>query len=39
VGRLRIAEIRRTEVLVIIEEFGVERQRTLAMRRRQEELP
>ncbi|UCF41937.1 MAG: hypothetical protein JSW43_06340 [Gemmatimonadota bacterium] len=39
VGRLRIAEIRQTEVLVIIEEFGVERQRTLALRRRQEELP
>ena len=38
-GRLRVAEIRRTEVLVIIEEFGVERQRTLALRRRQEELP
>lgn len=39
VGRLRITEIRQTEVLVIIEEFGVERQRTLALRRRQEELP
>ncbi len=39
VGRLRITEIRQHEVLVIIEEFGVERQRTLAMRRRQEELP
>jgi hypothetical protein len=36
VGRLRIAEIRQHEVLVIIEEFGVEQQRTLRLRRRQE---
>ena len=39
VGRLRIAQIRPTEVLVIIEEFGVEQQRVLRMRRRQEEQP
>ena len=39
VGRLRIAAIREYEVLVIIEEFGVERQRIIRMRRRQEEQP
>jgi hypothetical protein len=39
VGRLRIAEIRQREVLVIIEEFGVEQQRTLRLRRRQEGQP
>lgn len=39
VGRLRIAAIRESEVMVIIEEFGVERQRILRMRRRQEEQP
>ncbi len=38
-GRLRIAAIRQSEVMVIIEEFGVERQRILRMRRRQEEQP
>jgi len=38
-GRLRIAAIRESEVMVIIEEFGVERQRILRMRRRQEEQP
>ena len=39
VGRLRIAAIRESEVMVIIEEFGVERQRIIRMRRRQEEQP
>ena len=38
-GRLRIAAIRQSEVMVIIEEFGVERQRILRMRRSQEEQP
>ncbi len=38
-GRLRIAAIRESEVMVIIEEFGVERQRIIRMRRRQEEQP
>ncbi len=39
VGRLRIAAIRESEVMVIIEEFGVERQRVIRMRRSREEQP
>ena len=39
VGRLRIIAIRESEVMVIIEEFGVERQRVIRMRRRREEQP
>ncbi len=39
VGRLRIVAIRESEVMVIIEEFGVERQRVIRMRRRREEQP
>jgi hypothetical protein len=35
-GRLRITAIRQDEVLVMIEEFGVERQSSLRLRRRQE---
>lgn len=35
-GRLRITAIRPDEVLVMIEEFGVERQSSLRLRRRQE---
>jgi hypothetical protein len=38
-GRMRIAEIRQQEVLVIMQEFGVERQRSLVLRRRREESP
>jgi hypothetical protein len=39
VGRLRIVQIRPTEVVVTIEEFGVERQIVLPIRRRQEDIP
>ncbi len=35
-GRLRVTAIRPDEVLVMIEEFGVERQSSLRLRRRQE---
>ena len=35
-GRLRIAEIREREIVVVLEEFGVERQQILRLRRRQE---
>lgn len=35
-GRMRIAEIRAHEVMLIIEEFGVEREYILRLRRRQE---
>ncbi len=38
-GRLRVVEIRPREVIVIMEEFGVERQRSLQLRRRQEGTP
>ncbi len=35
-GRLRIAEIREREIVVVLEEFGVERQQILRLRRRRE---
>ncbi|GIW52641.1 MAG: hypothetical protein KatS3mg081_1996 [Gemmatimonadales bacterium] len=38
-GRLRVVAIRPNEVVFSIEEFGVERQVTLALRRRQEGVP
>ena len=39
-GRMRITEIRRNEVVVTLDEFGVERQVVLPVRRRQrEEMP
>lgn len=38
-GRLRIAEIRPYEVVVNVEEFGVERQTVLRLRRLQEGIP
>lgn len=38
-GRLRIAEIRPYEVVVIVEEFGTERQTVLRLRRLQEGMP
>ncbi len=36
VGRVRVLQIRETEVVITIEEFGVERQFVLPIRRRQE---
>lgn len=38
-GRIRVAQIRRNEVILIVEEFGVEREEVLRMRRRQEGIP
>jgi len=38
-GRLRVIEIRPDEVVFLLEEFGVQRQVTLALRRRQEGIP
>lgn len=38
-GRLRISEIRPYEVVAIVEEFGVERQTVLRLRRLQEGIP
>ncbi len=35
-GRLRIAEIREREIVVVLEEFGVERQQILRLGRRRE---
>lgn len=39
VGRLRVVEVRQAQVVVVIEELGVERQVVLSLRRRQEETP
>jgi hypothetical protein len=38
-GRMRVVEIRPREIVVIVDEFGVERQVVLQQRRRQEEVP
>ncbi len=38
-GRLRVSEIRRTELVLTFDDFGVERQVTLPIRRRQEGTP
>lgn len=38
-GRLRVIEIRPDEVVFMLEEFGVQRQVSLALRRRQEGIP
>lgn len=38
-GRLRVLEIRPDEVVFMLEEFGVQRQVSLAVRRRQEGVP
>lgn len=37
VGRIRIVEVRATEVIAVVQEFGVDRQLVLPLRRRQEE--
>jgi hypothetical protein len=37
VGRIRIVEIRATQVIAVVQEFGVDRQLVLLLRRRQEE--
>jgi hypothetical protein len=39
IGRIRIAEIRPNEVVAVVQEFGVDRQLVLPIRRRQEETP
>lgn len=39
VGRIRVVQIRATEIVIAIEEFGVERQVVLPIRRRQEDVP
>ena len=39
IGRIRIVEIRATEVVAVVEEFGVDRQLILPIRRRQEDTP
>jgi len=36
VGRVRIVEVRATEVIAVVQEFGVDRQVVLPLRRRQE---
>jgi hypothetical protein len=36
IGRIRIVEIRATEVIAVVQEFGVDRQLVLPLRRRQE---
>jgi len=36
VGRVRIVEVRATEVIAVVQEFGVDRQIVLPLRRRQE---
>jgi hypothetical protein len=38
IGRIRIVEIRATEVVALVQEFGVDRQLVLPIRRRQEEI-
>jgi hypothetical protein len=38
IGRIRIVEIRATEVVALVQEFGVDRQLVLPIRRRQEEV-
>jgi hypothetical protein len=38
-GHLRIVEIRPEQVIAVIEEFGVDRQFVLTIRRRQEDIP
>lgn len=38
VGRIRVREIRAAEVILVIEEFGLERQVVLPIRRRQEDI-
>jgi hypothetical protein len=37
IGRIRIAEIRANEVVAVVQEFGVDRQMVLPIRRRQED--
>lgn len=39
IGRIRIVEIRTTEVIAVVQEFGVDRQLVLPLRRRQEASP
>jgi hypothetical protein len=39
IGRIRIAEIRANEVVAVVQEFGVDRQMVLPIRRRQEDTP
>jgi hypothetical protein len=39
IGRVRIVEIRTTEVIAVVQEFGVDRQVVLPLRRRQEATP
>jgi hypothetical protein len=39
IGRIRIVEIRATEVIAVVQEFGVDRQVVLPLRRRQEATP
>jgi hypothetical protein len=36
IGRIRIVEVRATEVIAVVQEFGVDRQIVLPLRRRQE---
>jgi hypothetical protein len=38
IGRIRIVEIRANEVVALVQEFGVDRQLVLPIRRRQEEI-
>lgn len=39
IGRIRIVEVRATEVIAVVQEFGVDRQVVLPLRRRQEATP
>jgi hypothetical protein len=39
IGRIRVVEVRATEVIAVVQEFGVDRQIVLPLRRRQEATP
>jgi hypothetical protein len=39
IGRVRIVEIRSAEIIAVVQEFGVDRQIVLSLRRRQEATP
>lgn len=39
IGRIRVVEVRATEVIAVVQEFGVDRQVVLPLRRRQEATP
>jgi hypothetical protein len=38
-GRLKVAQIRQTDVVFTVEDIGFERQETLSLRKREEQTP